>query len=217
MKQITVNDSVIRFIPVLLNNIEKHGKNSNDNCETYRRLSDLSNDFTMLTTAYGPIFGRIIYWCPVYLKASSYIKNMKKKIEKNMTQMEWILVDQNDLTVGLFGLSQLDLEQKEKYALNNDLRPLKLYNVGIMLHTDYQRKGICSELLKCLPNQITNMNNLDIEGLFVVTRTDNIGMNTVAKNVDYPFLKKMDAAAKGVVPCISKTMSVNIYVKLLTQ
>lgn len=218
MEPIIVKDNIIRFKQITLNNIEKQGKNSNDAGETYRSLACLSNDFRMLTTAYGPFIGRLLYWCPVSWKASSFIGEMKKMNEEKRSHMQWVLIDKDDSTVGLFSLSELSESEKGKYKFSDDIHSLKLYNFGVMIHTDFQRRGIVTGLMKSLPNQIKNVPQLNgvIDGLFVATRPDNIGMNTISKKLNYSFIKEMDVPVGGVIPCFqSKYMTINVYIKRL--
>jgi len=209
----TKTGNIIRFKKVELSNIVNQGKNSNDDIETYRRLAELADDFNMLVSAFGPVFGRILYWLPVSWKASAYIDGLNKSNKENRKHIEWLLIDKDDKTIGELSLSQIE---KEKFDLSDELNSLKLYNIGVILHSDFQRKGIVTELSNSLFSQLHNLDlDLDIDGLFIATRPDNIGVNTIAKKLDFTFIKEMDVKRDGLIPCFSYNyMPTNIYVKL---
>ena len=208
----TITEDILHFKQVELNNIINQGKNSNDNRETYERLTELANDFNMLVSAFGSVVGRILYWLPTSWKATVYIKELEKAIEKKLPFLEWILVDQNMHTVGSVGLRSIE---KEKYDLDDELNSLKLYNIGVILHSNFQRRGIITQLTNKLFDQLCDL-NLDIDGLFIATRPDNVGVNTIAKKLNFTFVKEMDVEFDGLLPCCSSNyLSSNIYVKKL--
>ena len=207
---ITLNSGTehnISFKQVKLSNIIDQGKKSDDMKDTYRRLADLSNDFKMLMTAFGPFFGRILFCLPVSWKANMYIKQLSKDIERNLHYAEWIMIDQNDRTLGILNLKNIDRNKLEMY----DDDDLKLYNIGLMLHTDFQRKGFATELSNQLFNQLPH---LDIDGLIIVTRQDNAGANKLASKLNFVFVKKMDVKVDNMIPCFSHNyLPSNIYIK----
>jgi len=208
----TKTENTIHFKKVELSNIVDQGKNSNDNMESYRRLAELADDFNMLVSAFGPLIGRILYWLPVSWKASAYIEGLDKANKENRKHIEWLLIDKDDKTIGELSLSQIE---KERFDLSDELNDLKLYNVGVILHSDFQRKGIVTELSNSLFGQLHNL-DLDIDGLFIATRPDNVGVNVIAKKLDFTFIKEMDVKRDGLIPCFSYNyIPTNIYVKIL--
>ena len=206
------NETTIRFKRLELANITNEGQNSDDNEESYHRLAELANDFKMLVSAFGSVLGRVLYWLPVSWKAGAYIKELTKAIYEKRPQVGWILVDENEQTIGLLSLC---LIEKEKYNLDTDLNFLKLYNIGLMLHSDFQRKGIATELSNKLFNQLGDL-NFDVDGLFIATLPNNIGVNVIAKKLNFTFVKEIDVEFDGMIPCFSSYyLPNNIYIKKL--
>lgn len=207
-------NSVIHFNRIELSNIVNQGLNSNDNGRTYRRLAELANDFNCLVSAFGSVLGRIVYWLPTFWKASAYIKVAEEARQKGRLSASWILSDGNGETVGLLGLSEIE---KEKFELDEELNRLKLYNVGVLLHSNFQRRGVVTEITNHLFEKFRRL-NLDIDGLWITTRPDNEGVNHIARKLDFSFIKTMQVSHEGLIPCFSSTyIPLNLYVKRLSS
>lgn len=206
-------EEVIHFKRLELVNIENQGRNCVDGGETYQRLAEMANDFQMLTSAFGPMFGRILYWVvPTSWKANAYENVLKEADRKNRAWGQWILVSENKQTIGIVCLDQID---KKKFELDYDdeLGSLKLYNMGVLLHSNFQRRGIVTELSNHIFTQLRHL-NLDIDAFFINTRPDNVGVNAIAEKMNFTFIKEMDVKTEGLIPCCSSSyMPTNIYVK----
>jgi RimJ/RimL family protein N-acetyltransferase len=207
---LTKVEHTLKFTQIKLENIENKGNDSSDNGETYRRMAELSNDFNMLMTSFGPVFGRLLYWLPTWWKAKFYITELKKHNEKNLKHIGWVIADDNGQTCGLLSLTEVN---KEMYKLDANLQLMKLYNIGLMLHSDYQRRGVATELSQKLLNHVNQL-NFDIDALFIATRPDNVGVNTIANKLNFTFVGEMDAKFDGLIPCFSSSyLPSNVYIR----
>jgi len=207
-------EHTIRFTRIEMANIVDKGANSNDDGETYKRLAELANDFGLLVSAFGPVFGRLLYWLPVSWKAKVYINEHKKNTEKDLKYIAWIIADENGQTVGSLSLDQVD---KDKYVLNDELQSMNLYNIGLILSSDYQRRGLATELSKHLLSQLPAL-QIDMDALFIATLPNNAGVNTLAKRLGFTFVAETDAKFDGLIPCFSSShMPANIYIKRVTE
>jgi RimJ/RimL family protein N-acetyltransferase len=206
-------ENVIHFRKVELANITNKGRDSIDDGETYQRLAELADDFNGLVSAFGGFLGRILFWTPVSWKAGVFIREMKKATEKRLNHCTWVLSDKDEKTIGSFSLSEIE---KEKFDLSGELESLKLYNVGVLLHSSFQRKGVVTELTNHLYDQICRL-NFDIDGLWIATRPDNVGVNHIANKLNFTMIKKMDVEQEDLIPFFSSTyIPFNLYFKRIS-
>lgn len=202
--------NVIHFTRVEIANIMNQGRHSNDEGMTYGRMAELSKDFNMFVSSLGSIIGRILYWLPTSWKASVFIKDLEKAREKGLLGSSWILSDMNKQTIGLFSFREIE---KEKFDLDGELKTLKLYNITVLLHSNFQQRGVVTELTKKLFDQLGGM-NLDIDGLWIITRPDNVGVNHIANKLHFSFIKEMRVKYERLIPCFASTyVPFNLYVK----
>lgn len=202
----------IHFKRIELNNIINKGQHSNDNGTTYQHCVDLANDFNGLVSSFGNVYGRMLYWLPTSWKASAFISGMHTANEKQLTSLSWVLSNDEGRCIGLFSLSQIP---NEKFELDDDLRKLKLYNVGAFLHSNYQRRGVITEITNRIYDRFFQL-NLDIDGLWIMTRVENEGVNHIAKKLNFTFIKTMNVKHEGLIPCFSDAfIPMNLYIKRL--
>lgn len=205
--------TIVNFTEILLPNIINQGQSSQDGGRTYRHLADLSNDFNALISSQGSIMGRIIYMLPVSMKAAVFIRGMEKNRDEKNPAISWLMTDNRGQTIGIVGLSKI---KNEEFQLQGEWQSKKLYNVGVFLHSKFQRRGIVSALAGLLFNQIGRL-QLDIDALWVMTRPDNNGVNYIAHKLNFTFLKRFDLQHPSFFPCCSQsTTTLNLYVKPLT-
>lgn len=205
---------VIHFTRVEIANIINQGQSSSDGGSTYRRLVELANDFNGLVSTCGSVVGRILYWLPTSWKASVFIRAMEEAREKGLASSSWVLSGRDGQTIGLFSLNEI---QNEKFELEGELKTFKLFNVGVLLHSNFQRRGIVTELTNHLFDQFCRL-NLDIDGLWIATRPDNAGVNHIANKLQFTFIKTMNVRHEHLIPCCSSTyIPMNLYVRRISQ
>ena len=170
LDQIGINTS-LHFKQIILKNIQNKGKNSDDSCDTYMRLSEIANDYPSLINAFGNTIGYLLYYTPTSWKAGVYIREMEKCKENNLPFISYVLVNDKEETVGTISIHKID---QEDYNLNDEYSSLNLYNIGVMLHSKFQREGIVSEIsFSHLMYRIKNL-SLDIDGFFIATKPSNV-------------------------------------------
>lgn len=203
---------VVNFTRIDLQNIVNEGRDSIDGGRTFRHLANLSNDYNALLSSQGSIMGRILYWMPTSWKAGAYIRVMEKDREEQKPSISWLLTDAHGQTIGIFGLSKI---KNEDFALKGEHEHLKLYNVGVFLHSNFQRRGVVTALTNQLFEQIAQL-QLDIDALWVMTLPTNTGVNYIANKLNFTFLKRYDFRHPSFFPCCSEsTTTLNLYVKPL--
>lgn len=207
----------MRFGRVDLENIEDGGSHSVDQGRTYRALADLANDHQALIHSYGWLLGRILYYLPTRWKAKIYTDAIKKAQQKDRLCLNWVLAldggwGQWGPTVGMINLEEID---NAKFQLTGDLANKRLLNFGAMLHSNFQRRGIITQLNDRLFKQLAAANT-DIDGLWIATRPNNKVVNHIAQKLGFTFVKQMDVPHEDFLP-IWGTVNIrqNLYVKLL--
>lgn len=201
----------ISFAPILSKNVECNG-DEDDGGETYRRLTELANDKKMLVSSVGPYLGNILYYAfPTWLKAKVYADGMRKAIAEGMPMGDWMMTNNNGETVGTLGLTKIN---NAKFGLGDEGSEWKgknLYNVSVLLHSNFQRRGLMTQLSRELMKRIASA-NIDIDGLFIYTRTDNVGVNKLARHIGFTFVKEMNVPIEGILSYLSSSITSNIYV-----
>lgn len=205
--------TVINFRRVTLRNIQHGGRDAIDGGVTYGRLAELADDFNGLTSAFGWFVGRLLYWLPVSWKAKVYIDAINKAQEKGLADCNWVLSDQHGRTIGMMGLTEID---KGRFDLDEPEASQRLFNVGVLLHSDFQRRGVVTEVTNHLYDRLVRLRG-DIDGLWIATRPDNAGVNHIANKLHFNFIKEMAVEEKSLLPCVPTYMPQNLYVKPLYE
>ena len=198
----------ISFAPILLKNVECNG-DENDGGETYRRLTELANDKKMLVSSVGPYLGNILYYAfPTWLKAKVYTDGMKKAIAEGMPMGDWMMTNNDGETVGTLGLTKID---NEKYTLDGKWDGKNLYNVGVLLHSKFQRRGLMTQISRALMKRIASA-DIDIDGFFIYTRTDNVGVNKLARSIGFEYEGEQTVKIEGILSYLLSSITSNVYV-----
>lgn len=132
--------------------------------------------------------------------------------------MTWLMSDKEGHTVGECCLDEVE---KDRYSLNDGATAnLKIYNMGLMLHSSYQNRGIATQLAKLLLSHLDEMNNVKecgIDALLISVRPNDVKMNSFAKKLNFEFEKNVNIRVEGLLPCVSVTNIPNsLYLKRLS-
>jgi len=182
--------STLSFFPVKIANITKEGSDSDDNGRTYVQLSAVANDKNTLISSFGCLFGNIMSRIPTSWKAWFY----RKQIEGS------------ERVLGTISLSEID---KRKYKVENELGNLNVYNVGVQLLAEYQRRGIVSGIAKTLFRRFAALNT-DMDGFWISTRPSNQGVIHLAEKYQFTYIKR---TWLFLLPCIPFPLSSLLYWK----
>lgn len=204
----------ILFQRIELQNIVDGGKSAQDDGRSYRALAELANDCSGLVSMLGPVVGRLLYWLPTEWKAKVFIGDMQRAQEKGLAGCTWLMRDVSGATIGMINLDELEAH---KFAMGERLDLLNLYNVGVLLHSNYQRRGVVTAVTSHLYEALGAL-RLNMDGLWIRTRPDNEGVNHIAKKLGFEFLKTMSVAEEALLPCCSTTsIPQNLYYKLFDR
>lgn len=199
----------IHFRQIELANIVQQGLTSSDEGRTYRALATLSVDFNGLISEFGAVLGRILYWLPVSWKAAMFIKGMEKIRNENRPSIQWTLSDEHNQTIGLCSLTKV---HNEDFELDSEIKNLKLYNIGVFLHSDYQRRGVVAAIANQLFARLCTL-KVDMDALWIMTRPDNAGVNHIARKLHFSFIKQTDIKRTGLFSWLFPTATFNLYIK----
>lgn len=137
------------------------------------------------------------------------IKGLEKLRNENRPIIQWILSDENNHTIGTCSLSKI---KNEEFELDGEIKNFKLYNIGVFLHSDYQRRGVVAAITTQLFDRICRL-KLDMDALWIMTRPDNVGVNHIARKLHFSFIKQMDIKRTGFLSWFFPTAKLNLYVK----
>lgn len=175
--------------PIFLSNIEKGGRHSADHGFTYQRLAEIANDRHMLTHSMGNILGNIVYALPTRIKAGTYVKHAQECAEKGLIWKSFLIIcgDTGD-TVGVISLTEIE---KELYNLPAEYANMRLMNVGVMIRTPYQNRGVVSTINREIfekPEILETFGVHSVDGLFVATRPDNASVKHIASKMGFELI-----------------------------
>ncbi|MCP5507134.1 MAG: GNAT family N-acetyltransferase [Chlamydiales bacterium] len=191
---------------VKMANIVNEGTTSDDDGETYRRLSEVANDTITLISIFGPVAGRLLSLFPTSWKARVYRMDIEVSERKKLNHFNWVMVNEEGHTVGTFSLSEID---KKRFSLEESFQSLKLYNVGVCLHSNFHRRGIVSGVAREIFKRISSL-KIDIDGFWISTSPENVGVIRLAEKLEFEFIKAWDDDKK-LFPFIKTSLPRNLY------